>query len=64
MKEELEKLRFDYINRRYWLELQDTYRYIIVDESGDTFIQDFDNESVYLFDHDHEKLKQLIQILS
>lgn len=63
MKEELEKLRFDYINRRYWLKLQDTYRYIIVDESGDIFIHDC-GEEIFLLEYNHEKLKQLIQILS
>ena len=39
MKQELEKLGFDYINRRYWLKLHDTYSYITVDESGDIFIR-------------------------
>lgn len=63
MKEDLEKLRFDYINRRYWLKLQDTYRYIIVDESGDIFIYDC-GEEIFLLEYNHEKLKQLIQILS
>ena len=44
MKQELEKLGFDYINRRYWLKLQDTYSYITVDESGDIFIHDCGEE--------------------
>lgn len=63
MKQELEKLGFDYINRRYWLKLHDTYSYITVDESGDIFIHDC-GEEIFLLEYNHEKLKQLIQILS
>ena len=63
MKEELEKLGFDYINRRYWLKLQNTYSYIIVDESGDIFIYNC-GEEIFLLEYNHEKLKQLIKILS
>ena len=63
MKEELEKLGFYYVNRRYWLKLQNPYSYIIVDESGDIFIHDC-GEEIFLLEYNHEKLKQLIKILS
>lgn len=63
MKEELEKLGFVYINRRCWLKLQDTYSYIIVDESGDIFIHDC-GEEIFLLEYNHEKVKQLIKLLS
>ena len=63
MREELKELNFDYINRRYWLKLQDTYTYIIVDELGDIFIHDC-GEEIFLLEYNHKKLKQLIQILS
>lgn len=68
MKEELEKLGFLFVSKnenfnQYELHI-DEDRFIWVCEEGMTFIQDFDNESVYLFDHNYEKLKQLIKLLS
>ena len=63
MKEELEKLGFDYINRRYWLKRQNTYSYIVADESGDIFIYDCGVE-IFLLEYNYKKLKQLIKILS
>ena len=68
MKEELEKLGFLFVSKnknfnRYELHINEG-RFIWVCEDGMTFIQDFDNESVYLFNHNVEKLKQLIKLLS
>ena len=65
MKEELEKLGFEYNHswKRYKFKLEENF--VVVTIHKDVFLQDVsDSECVYLFPYNHEKLKQLINILS
>ena len=62
MKEELEKLRFEYNDTwEYYAKYDD--RYIIQIENEEIYLRSLGN-IIHLFPYDLEKLKQLIQILS
>lgn len=65
MKEELEKLGFEYNKTWQNYKLEINRNYLVVTLLNDVCLQDTkDLESVYLFDYNHEKLKQLIKLLS
>ena len=63
MKEELEKLGFEYNHpwKRYKLSINDKCLYVIINNE---VILAQNTDQIIMFKYNHEKLKQLIQILS
>lgn len=62
MKQELEKLGFRDCVNWFKLELNEERRFIEVDNLKNVSIWSYD-EYIFLFKYNHEKLKQLIEIL-
>lgn len=64
MKEELEKLGFIPIGINSFILNINTYLSIEVCNKDEVWLNNINVDTIYLFPYNHEKLKQLIQLLS